>query len=192
MHNELYARWRRTVAGVILHSLCVAVCPVLVASAQQRNIVYMGVPDFLKHDWELVAGPDSTGRISATTGHVMTGNQIIMISPMSHPRVAGDFSELTVDTVLQLNLRGGDRSNGGYLTVFDLKSSKGEALLYPATDFWTISIRFSPERRYVSYIGLLMDHRQSLESLGMLEAQIEVHRKLLEREYESLAKGLTP
>lgn len=177
----------------IYRALAVAATAVAFSAAegQQRNIVFTGVPDFLKHQWELVAGPDSTGAIVRLNGHVITGNQIIMLSTKNDPKVAADYLELDVDTVVQYNLASRS-SETGYNTIFDLKARRGEALIYPGVDFWVISIRFAGSIRYASYVGLLIGHRKDLEQIVDLNAQIEVHRKLLSAQYASLAKGLNP
>lgn len=181
--GEGRARWVQVVA------LCLLIVAPQSIGAQQSNITFTNIPDFLRLKWEIVLGADQKGEIVNTRGSMLTGNAIMMLSNKPDPKVVGDYTAMEVDTVTQYNSRSAAAS-AGYRTLFQLMAKTGDAILYPGSHFWTLSVRYGRSGPYTSYVAILTGHEEQLRDAGLWEQELESQRKILKANYSSLAKGI--
>ena len=179
----------RTIRSLAL-ALCLGVVAVHETAAQQKNVAFTNVPDFLRLSWNIMLGADSRGDIVSRKGHIVTGNAIFMFSTNPTPKVAGDYSEmLDVDAVVQYNLPS-ETASSGYLTLFHLRAKSADVIIRPGHSWWTISVRHGTSGPYVSYVVLLAGHEAGLREAGTFDRELETQRRILRDNYASYSRGL--
>jgi hypothetical protein len=159
----------------------------LVGISQQRNIVYPGVPDFVRNEWTIVLGPSSLGGIKPATGNFITGNESAAFSEKQDARVVGDYTWLDIVRTIQYNFV---QADGGYNTLFKLESDDGDVILEPGSPFWRISIRYSESGPYATYVGVQPHQLAEQKELSGYAESIERQRTFLERRYSDYSLGL--
>lgn len=170
----------KTAAAVLL-----ALIIVVSAEAEQNNINYRAVPEFIQNNWKIVLSINPKGQVEAATGSLIIGNSLVMISS-KESNLSGDYSKLEISRADQYNFVEKE-SDTGYITVFQLSSKKGDVVLYPVGDFWRVCIRFENAGPYSMYSAILLGDQVGLKQSELYDSFLEIEKKLLQKTYNKSA-----
>lgn len=158
---------------------------VVSAEAEQNNIRYRAVPEFIQNNWKIVLSINPNGEVEAATGSLIIGSSLVMISDKESD-LSGDYSKLEINKATQYNFAE-KVSDTGYITIFQLNSKKGDVVLYPDRDFWRVCIRFENTGPYSMYSAILLGDQMGLKQGGLYDSFLEIQKKLLQKAYNKSA-----
>jgi hypothetical protein len=154
--------------------------------AEQKNIHFKTVPDFLHNEWKIVFGPNNKGAIEPSKGSLLTGPNMVMFSK-KESNYSGDYTKLEIGEAIQYNIEH-EESPSGYATIFQLNSKKGDVVLYPGSDFWEVCIRIDNAAPYAMYLAIPSNRMETLKRNGLYESSLQIYRNLLEKRYRKAAQ----
>lgn len=149
--------------------------------AEQKNIRFKTVPDFLHNEWKIVLGPSNKGAIEPAKGSLIVGTYMAMFSK-KESNYSGDYTSLEISEAIQYNIEH-EESSSGYATIFQLNSKKGDVALYPGSDFWQVCIRFDSTTPYAMYLAIPQNRMETLKQNGRYESSFKIYKNLLEKRY---------
>ena len=154
--------------------------------AEQKNIHFKTVPDFLHNEWKIVLGQNNKGAIEPAKGSLIIGPYMVMFSK-KESNYSGDYTKLEISEAIQYNIEH-EESRSGYATIFQLNSKKGDVVLYPRSDFWEVCIRSDNTNPYAMYLAIPPNRMETLRRNGLYESSLQIYRNLLEKRYRKAAQ----